>query len=130
VAPASYLIAYALAAANLRMRGVVVVDSVDPVAVTRDARRRVAVTASAEIIEIEVVCSGKTGDRRSVATRSVDVPGLALPLWQDVVEHDYELWDRPRIVLDTAGSTILETLKELRMRMSNIRFRGAQRVRR
>ena len=116
-----YLIAYALAKSNLRMGRTVVADSVNPLAVTRDAWRRVAATTSSKIIEIEVVCSDITEHRRRVETRSVDVPGLALPGWQDVVERDYEPWDRPRIVLDTAGCTIEEALKELRTRINNIR---------
>jgi hypothetical protein len=37
----------------------VVADSVNPLAVTRDAWRQVAATTSSEIVEIEVVCSDK-----------------------------------------------------------------------
>jgi predicted kinase len=124
VGPAGYLVAYALAESNLVVGGVVVADSVNPLAITRDAWRRVAATTSAEIVEIEVVCSDITEHRRRIETRLVDVPGLALPTWQDVVERDYEPWDRSRIVLDTAGCTIGQALKELRMRMSNMELSG------
>jgi hypothetical protein len=96
-------------------------DSVNPLAVTRDEWRRVAASTSSPIVEIEVVCSDPTEHRRRVETRATDVPGLALPSWQDVVERDYEPWDRSRIVLDTAGCTILDALKELRRRISNTR---------
>jgi predicted kinase len=99
----------------------VVADSVNPLAVTRDAWRRVAASTSSPIVEIEVVCSDPTEHRRRVETRATDVPGLALPSWQGVVERDYEPWDRSRIVLDTAGCTILEALKELRRRINNTR---------
>ena len=39
VGPAGYLVAYALAESNLRMGRTVVADSVNPLAVTRDASR-------------------------------------------------------------------------------------------
>jgi adenylosuccinate lyase len=52
----------------------------------------------------------------------VDVPGLALPGWQDVVERDYEPWNRSRIILDTAACTVAEALKELRMKINNMQF--------
>jgi len=122
VGPAGYLVAYKLAESNLLISRMVIADSVNPLAVTRDAWRQVAATTSSQIIEIEVVCSDITEHRRRVETRSVDVPGLALPCWQDVVDRDYEPWNRPRIVLDTAGCTIEEALKELRTRINNTRF--------
>ena len=121
VGPAGYLVAYKVAESNLLMGRMVVADSVNPLAVTRSAWRQVAATISSEIVEIEVVCSDQTEHRRRVETHSVDVPGLALLRWQDVVERDYEPWDRSRIVLDTAGCTIVEALKELRGRIDNTR---------
>ena len=81
-----------------------------------------AVTTSSEILEIEVVCSDIMEHRRRVETRSVDVPGLVLPSWQDVIERDYEPWNRSRIVLDTAGYTIEDTLKQLRMKLRDIQL--------
>jgi predicted kinase len=118
---AGYLIAYKVAESNLLIGRSVVADSVNPLAVTRDAWRQVAASTSSPIVEIEVVCSDPTEHRRRVETRATDAPGLALPSWQDVVERDYEPWDRSRIVLDTAGCTILEALKELRRRINNTR---------
>ena len=49
VGPAGYLVAYALADANLRLGQDVVADSVNPLAITRDAWRKVAATASSAI---------------------------------------------------------------------------------
>src|ERR1700730_8128564 len=46
VGPAGYMVAYALAEANLRLDGIVVADSVNPVAITRDAWRKVAAVAA------------------------------------------------------------------------------------
>jgi predicted kinase len=117
VGPAGYMIGYALAESNLRLGRVVVADSVNPLAVTRDAWRRVAATTSSDIVEIEVVCSDKAEHRRRVETRSVDVAGLVLPSWQDVLRRDYEPWDKPSVVLDTANSTVSNAIKELQARL-------------
>jgi predicted kinase len=117
VGPAGYMIGYALAESNLRLGWVVVADSVNPLAVTRDAWRRVAAMTSSDIVEIEVVCSDKAEHRRRVETRSVDVAGLVLPSWQDVLRRDYEPWDKPSVVLDTANSTVSDAIKELQARL-------------
>jgi predicted kinase len=114
VGPAGYLIAYALAETNLRLGGIVAADSVNPLAMTRDAWRQVARTVSSAIFEIEVVCSDTDEHRRRVETRAIDIAGLTPPTWQQVIDREYEPWDRPRLVLDTAHRTPAETLKELR----------------
>jgi len=94
VGPAGHRIAYKVAESNLLMGGMVVADSVNPLTVTRDAWRHVAATTLSEIVEIEIACSDLTEHRRRVETHTADVPGLALPSWWDVVERDYEPWDR------------------------------------
>jgi predicted kinase len=76
VGPAGYLVAYKVAESNLLMGRMVVADSVNPLAVTRDAWRRVAASTSSEIVEVEVVCSDLAEHRRRVETRATDVPGL------------------------------------------------------
>ena len=96
IGPAGYVVAYALAESNLKLGRSVVADSVNPIALTRDAWRRVAGEASAAVVEIEVVCSDPVEHRRRVEMRTVDVPGLVPPTWQEVVDRDYEPWDRPR----------------------------------
>jgi predicted kinase len=117
VGPAGYVVAYALAASNLSVGRIVVADSVNPLLVTRAAWRSVAAAASADIIEVEVICSDQQEHRRRVETRKVDVAGLALPSWQDVRAREYDPWDRDRIVIDTAGRAIADALAELRSRL-------------
>jgi predicted kinase len=117
VGPAGYLVAYALAEANLAPGRVVVADCVNPLAITRQAWRQVAAAASAPIVEIEVVCSDAAEHRSRLETRANDVAGLALPSWEMVLRHDYEPWDRPHLLLDTAGRGVAEALAELRARI-------------
>lgn len=114
VGPSGYLIAYALAAANLRPGHDVVADCVNPVAATRAAWRDVAAAASARMVEIEIVCSDPVEHRRRVETRVVDVPGLVPPDWDGVQRREYEAWTGPRFVLDTAGRSVAEAAAALR----------------
>lgn len=119
VGPSGYLVGYALAETNLTLGQSVVADSVNPLAITRDAWRRAAANASAPCIEIEVVCSDPIEHRRRVETRETDVAGLRLPNWDDVQQRDYDPWDRPRLVVDTAGRSVADVLTELHGRIAD-----------
>jgi predicted kinase len=117
VGPAGYVVAYRLAEDNLRIGRVVVADSVNPLQVTRDAWLSVAEHASTKVAEVEVICSDAVEHRRRVETRWSDIEELKLPAWQDVVDREYENWDRPHIVIDTASKTVRETVAELLARL-------------
>lgn len=120
IGPAGYMAAQAVAGENLRLGRTVIVDCVNPLAVTRQAWRRTAAEAGAAIVEIEVVCSDAAEHRRRVETRTVDIPGLVPPTWQQVAGRAYEPWDRPPLVVDTARRTPEATLTELRARLDDI----------
>ena len=113
VGPAGYLAACRLAEDNLLLGRRVVADSVNPLAITRTAWREVATRSGAKIVEIEVVCSDRDEHRRRVEGRGVDAHGLVPPTWAQVVGRDYEDWDRPHLVLDTATGTPAEALGKL-----------------
>ncbi len=106
-----YVVAYALARENLGVGRVVVADCVNPLAVTRDAWR--AVAAGARLVEIELVCSDKAEHRRRVEERVADIVGHRVPSWDDVMAGDYESWDRPHVVVETAGRGVEEVLAEV-----------------
>ncbi len=118
VGPSGYLVAYALAEANLALGQDVVADSVNPLAITRSAWRRVAADASSPCIEIEVICSDPVEHRCRVEARQADIAGFRVPSWDDVQQHAYEPWDRPRLVLDTAGRSIADAEAELHRRIA------------
>lgn len=120
VGPAGYMAAYALAGSNLRHGRTVVADCVNPLAVTRAAWREVAAAASSPIVEVEIVCSDPAEHRHRVETRSSDVPGLVPPSWASVQRHAYEPWDGPRLVLDTAGRSVVDAAAELRARIADL----------
>ena len=110
---AGYRVLYALAYDNLLVECDVIADSVNPWMLTRDAWRDVGLRAKAEVIEVEIVCTDLEEHRKRIATRTSDVPGLALPDWQAVIERDYHPWDRGHLVIDTAGRSVSECIETL-----------------
>lgn len=118
VGPSGYMVGYVLAETNLGLGRIVVADCVNPLAVTRNAWREVADRAGAALVDIEVICSDRAEHRRRIETRSTDIPALRLPTWEDVLRREYEPWASPRLVIDTAGRAVADTLAELRSRMA------------
>jgi predicted kinase len=108
-----YVVGYALAEEHLRQGLSVIAESVNPLSVTRDAWRATAVGAGVPCVEVEVVCSDPAEHRRRVASRSVDIPDLPLPDWQQVVGREYAPWDREHVVVDTAGQSPHQSLAAL-----------------
>ncbi len=111
---AGYRVAYAVAGDNLRLGHDVIGDSVNPWSLTRDAWRKAGLAAGARVLEVEVVCSDAEVHRRRVETRTLDVPGLVPPTWEEVVGRDYHHWDRERLVIDTAACSVAEAVAQLR----------------
>lgn len=112
-----YRAACALAVDNLRLGLDVVGDSVNPWMKTRDSWRDAGLAAGADVLEIEVVCSDPAEHRRRVETRTVDVPGLTPPTWEEVVGRDYRPWTRDRLVVDTARRSVAACVAEILARL-------------
>lgn len=106
-----YRVAYAIAEDNLRLGRTVVADCVNPLAITRDAWMEVATRAQAPAIEVEVKCSDAAEHRRRVEERVTDIPGLALPSWDQVASREYHPWVRDHIVIDTAGRSVDDSVR-------------------
>ncbi|WP_349367942.1 AAA family ATPase [Salinarimonas sp.] len=107
---AGYVAAYALAEDNLRNGLGVVADSVNPIALTRDAFAAVAQALRVPLLEVEVICSDAAEHRRRVEGRAPDLPGQRLPTWADVRARDWEPWPRERLVIDTARLGVADAL--------------------
>ncbi|WP_432736914.1 AAA family ATPase [Maridesulfovibrio sp. FT414] len=108
-----YRLAYRIAADNLKCGISVVSDSCNPIELTRTEWQDVAVNAGTRFINIEVICSDKAEHKNRVEQRTSSVAGLKLPTWEQVESREYNTWKTDRIVLDTAGRTINESLQEL-----------------
>lgn len=110
---AGYRVGYGVAGDNLGLGRTVIADSVNPLAVTRNAWVEVANRARASVMEIEVICSDVDEHRNRVEQRIADVPGLRLPTWQEVVSREYQAWDREHTVVDTARQSVEQSVKLL-----------------
>lgn len=121
--PQGYILAYKIAAENLRLGMSVVADSVNPIEITRAAWREVATGAKVPFVEIEVVCSDREEHRIRVETRQIDIPDLVLPTWHEVVEREYELWEGSPIIIDTAGHSSVESMAQLFSAVESYRAR-------
>lgn len=110
--PEGYVVAYALADENLRLGHTVVADSVNPLRITRQSWRDVAVRTGKAYREIEVVCSNPVIHRSRVETRQPDIDGFRLPTWEEVASRPYEPWDTAPIVIDTAGQAVDDCVAE------------------
>lgn len=111
---AGYRVGYAVAEDNLRLGRIVIADSVNPLALTRDAWLEVASHARVRAVEVEVECSDGQEHRRRVEERLRDTPGLSGPTWLEVISRDYRAWDREHIVIDTARRTVEQSVAMLR----------------
>lgn len=111
--PVGYVIGYALAEDFLAQGLDVVADSVNPLAITREAWRGVARAGSGGYLEVEVICSDRAEHQRRASMRVSDIPGFQLPTWMDIVTREYEPWDRAHVTVDTAAASARECLAQL-----------------
>lgn len=118
-----YVVACALAEEQLMLGLDVVVECVNPLAITRDAWRSAADRANASLVEVELACSHPNEHRRRVETRTSDVEGLVKPTWKHVAAREYASWERAHLVIDTAGTTPAEAAGLILMEIATARAR-------
>lgn len=107
-----YRVAYALALDNLRAGHWVIVDAVNPLALTRGIWRAVAEAAQASVVEIELVCSDQQVHRSRVQDRVADIPGATPPTWDEVVARRYEPWEPEPVRIDTATARAEDSVRQ------------------
>jgi predicted kinase len=125
--PVGYAVAHELALEQLQLGLDIIVECVNPLAVTRDGWLGTAATADAALIEVEVICPDQTEHRRRVETRTSDVEGLAKPTWTEVVEREYEPWTRERLVIDSTTTTPEKAADMIASEMASARTGNASR---
>lgn len=108
-----YLVAYSVAADNLRLGHSVIADCVNPWMLTRDAWRDIALHCNARILEVEIICSNESEHRRRVEARTSDIDGHTLPDWKAVTSRDYHAWTRDRLAIDTANRSTAECVSSI-----------------
>ncbi len=83
--PAGYFAGYAVAADNLRLGLPVVVDFTNPLRVTCEAWRDVALETGAQFLEIELVCSDPAVKRSRANDNTSEITKMTLPDWQNIL---------------------------------------------
>jgi predicted kinase len=111
---AGYRAAYAVAEDNLRLGLTIIGDSVNDSFIVRSAWRDAGLRAGARVVEVEIICSDLEEHRRRVEERSIDVPGLILPDWEETIRRDYHPWDREHVVIDTSGRSVEACVAQIR----------------
>ena len=103
---AGYRVGYGLAEDNLRLGHIVIADSVNPLAITRNAWRFAAANAGARSIDVEVICSDEAQHRARVESRKADMAGFKLPTWTDVKARKYDPWTTEHTKVDTSRQSV------------------------
>ncbi|CNF17134.1 AAA family ATPase [Yersinia frederiksenii] len=111
--PTGYIIAYEVARENLLIGSTVITDSVNPMALTRNAYRDVALSVNVPFLDVEIICSNLDEHRLRVENRTPDIKGFTLPDWQKVINRHYEPWDRIHLQLDTAKLSALQCVDKI-----------------
>ena len=112
-----YRVAQAVAADNLRLGRTVIADCVNPWPLTRDEWRSVGERARVRVLEVELVCSDVVEHRHRVESRVADIAGHRDPTWQEVLDRDYQPWDREHLVIDTACMSVAESADAILSRL-------------
>jgi chloramphenicol 3-O-phosphotransferase len=98
-----------------------IVECVNPAALTRDAWVESAELAGAKLVEVEVICSDEDEHRRRAEARSSDVEGLVKPTWTAILDRDYEPWLRTPLVVDSATTSPHSAAQRIASRMAAAR---------
>ena len=77
------------------------------------ARESAAVIGARCAVDVEIVCSDRDEHRRRAESRVADIAGHRLPAWEEIAARDYRPWTTERIVIDTAGKSLQESVREL-----------------
>lgn len=97
---------------HLRIGHTVIVDSVNPIVITRNYWHETAAHEVIDLVEIQIVCSDKREHRQRVESRASDVRGLVLLPWQQGLDRRYEPCTTAHLV-DASGRTLEQTLSQV-----------------
>ena len=115
-----YRLSYRIASNNLNLGISTIVDSCNPIRLTRNEWVEVAKSANSNFINIEVICSDKHVHKKRVEERISQMPNLKLTTWEEIQKRSYDEWgDEKRIVIDTANSSKETSFKELNHCLAN-----------
>lgn len=106
VGATGYLVAYAVAADNLRAGLSVIADCVNAAEISRKAWTAVATEASQPYLNVEIVCSDENEHRLRVENRVPDIAGHVLPSWDDIQAIRMAPMAGVHLTIDTAKLSV------------------------
>jgi predicted kinase len=103
---AAYVVAEALADAQLELELHVIVDAANYVEPGRAMWRALAARRKVTLHWIELVCSDEAAHRARLEARGAYIEGFRVVSWPDVLRRraETDLWTEERLVLDTLGA--------------------------
>jgi predicted kinase len=109
---AAYGVGQALTESLLRSGHMVIADSLNSIPLTRGLWVNAAKNADAHLIEVEVISSDQAEHRqRLIEGRDPSRPGTPRSF---AMANTYQPWDRERIVIDTATTSVGEAVATIR----------------
>lgn len=118
---AGYLAIASIAKDNLLLGLDVIADTVNPSEITRELWRSIAAAASAQLLNVEVICSNTNVHRQRVETRNSDIERLIVPDWKAVSQREFGQWRTSRLIVDTSVSSINECSETIACEMETLR---------
>lgn len=82
-----------LAYENLILDHNVIIDTVNPLHISRKMFSQLAERTKAETIQFEIKTKNSFIHRSRVENRTSDIDSLNVPTWSDVIKREYEEWD-------------------------------------
>lgn len=103
---AAYVVAEAVAEAQLRLGHDVIVDAVNEVEPARRQWRELAVRTGIELLFVEVVAVDRGEHRRRLEARDRGIIGFPEPTWDSIEKRraSFADWDEERLRLDASRS--------------------------
>lgn len=118
---AGYLAIASIAKDNLLLGLDVIADTVNPIEITRELWASTAAAATAQLLNVEVICSDADVHRQRVEARNSDIEGLVAPDWKSVSKREFEQWHTGRLIVDTHVSSIKECAETIACEMETLR---------
>ncbi len=103
--PEGYVVAYGVAADNLRLGHRVIADCVNGVQASWDAWAKVATECRAGLVPVQLVCKDGEEHRRRVLGRQADIEGHLLPTWEQVCAMRCDPPSPGTLTIDTSACT-------------------------
>lgn len=85
-----------LARENLKLGHGVIIDTVNPLHISRAMFKALSEEARAETYQFELKLKDRSLHRKRVEERTSDLSNFRVPTWQDVLNREYEDWDESK----------------------------------